>query len=76
MKQLLLDLFSESSSISMMRLLSFICVLTASALAGYGLHSGTSPDALSILCGVFLGAGITGKVTQKIVEKRDGPKAE
>lgn len=70
MKQWLKDLFSDSSSVSMMRVLSFICVITASGVAIYSVSKGSNLDSVSVLCGVFLGAGISGKVMQKVTEAK------
>lgn len=70
MKQLLLSLFSDSSGLSMMRLLSLICVLTACIIAIYGIIKGHDLNAVAMLCGAFLAAGISGKVVQKFGEKK------
>lgn len=59
------DAFSESSDVSMMRLLSFVCVVSACVIACTGLYKGANLSELSILCGTFLTAGISGKVLQK-----------
>ena len=69
MKQFLLDLLSEQSKISTMRLMSLMCALAAIGLAFYGIDKGQQLDALSILCGVFLGAAFGGKVSQKAFER-------
>ena len=63
-------LFSSSSGVSMMRVLSFISCLAAIAIAFHGIDA-DKPDysGLSILCGVFLGAAFGGKVAQKGMEK-------
>ncbi len=71
MKQWLKDLFSDNSNVSMMRVLSLICILTASGVAIHAVSVGSNLDSVSVLCGVFLGAGISGKVTQKMVEAKD-----
>lgn len=71
MKEFLLALFSESGSISMIRVLSFICVLTAAFIALHAINKGSDLNAVSVLCGTFLGAGIGGKVAQKITEAKD-----
>lgn len=70
MKQWFKDLFSDSSSVSMIRVLSLICVLTASGVAIHAVSIGANLDSVSVLCGVFLGAGISGKVSQKILENK------
>jgi len=59
------DAFSESSDVSMMRVLSFTCVASACLIACVGLYKGSNLSELSILCGTFLTAGISGKVLQK-----------
>lgn len=66
MKQWLQQLFSESGGVSMVRVLSLVCILTASILAFYGMHNSThSLEAVAILCGTFLTAGMGAKVLQK-----------
>lgn len=55
----------------MIRVLSFICVMTASIIAFHAISSGSDLNGVSVLCGVFLGAGITGKVVQKGIEVKD-----
>ena len=47
------DAFSESSDVSMMRLLSFVCVISACVVACTGLYKGANLSELSILCGTF-----------------------
>lgn len=72
MKQWLKDLFSDSGSVSMIRVLSLICVTTASGIAIHAISIKSDLNATSILCGVFLGAGLGAKVTQKSMESKDG----
>lgn len=55
----------------MMRLLSLICVVTASGIAIYAVINNRDVNAISVLCGTFLGAGITGKIFQKMSEAKD-----
>ena len=74
MKQWLKDLFSDSGSVSMVRVLSLICILTASGVAIHAVSVGSNLDSASVLCGVFLGAGIGGKVAQKAVEVKNVPR--
>lgn len=57
-----MSIFREDSPSSMTRVLAFLCVVTAIALA----FSNVSDKLM--LVSIFLGAGITGKVTQKIIE--------
>lgn len=71
MKDFILNLLSEESKISSMRLMSLISVLSATGIAFYGISKGQPLDALSILCGVFLGAAFTGKVGQKFAETKE-----
>lgn len=59
------SLFSEDSSVSMMRVMSFICCLTACKLA---LDKG--PDEISVII-ALLGAAFGGKVSQKMLEVKD-----
>ncbi len=71
MKEFIKQLFSDSGDISMMRVLSFICVITASFIALRAVSVGSDLNAAAVLCGVFLGAGISGKVVQKVTEVKD-----
>lgn len=71
MKQWLKDLFSDSGSVSMVRVLSLICVFTAAGIAIHAVSKGSDLNAASVLCGTFLGAGIGGKVAQKITEAKN-----
>lgn len=70
MKQFLIDLVSENSKISTMRVMALLCVLAAIGLAAYGIHEDKSMDGLSMLVGVFLGAAFSGKVMQKSRESK------
>jgi len=71
MKKILAQLFSDSGSISAMRVMSIICCLAAILIAIVGLHK-DAPDygGLSTLCGTFLGAAFGGKVVQKQIESK------
>jgi hypothetical protein len=53
---------------SMTRFLCLICVLMACTIAGVCLYKGTSLDSASVICSVFLGAGLGSKVLQKKIE--------
>ena len=72
MKSFLTALFSDSGNVSMVRVLSLICVLTASGIALYAVSKGTDLSGISILCGTFLGAGLGAKVAQKSMEVKNG----
>lgn len=65
------EMFSESGDISMMRIIAFICVITACGVAIAGLAMDKDINAIAMLCGTFLGAGITGKVVQRSIEVKD-----
>lgn len=69
MKKWFFDLFSESSDVSMVRFLSFVCVIAACIVAIYSVLKGADLNAASILCGTFLAAGLGSKVVQKFAEK-------
>ena len=65
------ELISEQSTLSTMRVMSLLCIFAAIGIAFYGIAHNQALDALSILCGVFLGAGMGGKVAQKGMEKNE-----
>jgi hypothetical protein len=71
MKQFILDLIRDDSNLSMVRFLAMFTVIMAGGIAVYGMYKGLDLNALSVLCGVFLGAGLTAKVSQKIVESKE-----
>ena len=68
-KKLILELLSEDSKISTVRLMSVLCTVSGICLAFVGLVRGSDLLGLSALCGVFVGAAFTGKVVQKSIEK-------
>lgn len=70
MISLLQNLFSETGSISMMRVLAFLCVLTAIGIAITALIRGSDLSSAAVLCGTFLGVGVGGKLMQKGMEVR------
>jgi hypothetical protein len=70
MKELLKQLLNEDSQVSMTRLMSLICIVSAAGMAFYGLQKGCDLVALSMLSGAFLAAGFGGKVGQKAIEMR------
>jgi Na+(H+)/acetate symporter ActP len=59
MKSFLRDLFSENSSVSMMRVMSLIALVIGGYLALQGKND---------TVGIFVGAAFSGKVLQKAVE--------
>lgn len=66
MKDFLINLFSESSKISMLRLMSLIVCITGCYLA---LSKG--PDEIAVIS-VLLGTAFGGKISQKFIEvKKD-----
>lgn len=67
--QALKPFLSELGDLSMMRLLSLICVLTACLIALIGISLNRNAADLALLCGAFLSAGIAGKVVQRKHEK-------
>lgn len=64
------ELLDPKSSISSMRLLSFISLLTGCLLAAYGLYANKDLLGLAALCSVFVGAAFTGKAIQKSMESK------
>lgn len=62
MNRWLRELFSEKGSVSSMRVMAMLCVLTAIALAFLGKDT-------NVL--IFLTAGMAGKVSQKWTESKD-----
>lgn len=69
MKREVPSLFSDKSGVSMMRVMSFVCVMTAICVAITGVFR-ENPDylGLSEICGTFLAAAFAGKAYQKKVE--------
>jgi hypothetical protein len=69
MKRILLALFSDSGSVSMMRVMSLICCISAVGIAMYGIsRPEVDYSGLTILCSSFLSAAFAGKVLQKRIE--------
>jgi len=70
------SLFSEKGGISMMRVMSLLCVIAAIAMAFVGMNKpNIDYSGLSMLCGTFLGLAFGGKVMQKRTEV-DGAKSD
>lgn len=63
--------FSEVGDQSMMRLLSFMCVITACLVAFYAVASSKDLSATALLIAPLLTAGIGGKVIQKNSEVKE-----
>lgn len=69
--RLLRALFSDSGTISSMRVMAMTCCITAIGIAVVVVCK-DKPDyaGASILCGVFLGAAFGGKIAQKNIETK------
>lgn len=65
------SMFSENGDISMMRVGTFICIISAVAIAIIGLITKQDLSSVSMLAGTFLAAGMTGKAVQKFAEKKE-----
>lgn len=63
-------MFSESSDISTIRVMSFLCVLFSFGIAIYALHNGSDPEKASWLVAAFLAPAFGGKVWQKSMESK------
>jgi len=71
MKQWIKELFANDSSASIMRVMSFMCVLTACGIAIHEAKNGR--DNVGIIS-CLLTAGITGKVGQAWIESNESNK--
>lgn len=71
-KSLLSALLSDEGNTSMMRFLSLLNVITAIIIALYGVINNKDLGNISMLCSAFLGAGVGGKVLQKVSEVKNG----
>ena len=63
-----MEFFKETGSLSMMRLMGFMCVLAAVIIAIVGIYRGSDLSALGILISSFLVPAFTGKVFQSKYE--------
>lgn len=63
------ELLSETGSISTLRLMSLISLLTGVSVAFIGLFMNKDLTQTATLAGVFIGAAFMGKVGQKLTEK-------
>lgn len=70
---LLRELLREDSKISMMRLISLLCVLIAGGIAIAGMWSNKPLADVAILASAFLVPGVTGKCAQKYFENAKVP---
>lgn len=68
MKDALKSMFSESSEISSVRVMSMLCVLFAFITALYSLYVSADPEKASWLVAAFLAPAFGGKVWQKKFE--------
>lgn len=62
------QLFSEKGSVSMMRLMSLMCTLTACIIGIVAAWRNSNLEMAAMLVSPFLTAGVTGKLLQKKVE--------
>lgn len=64
------EIFSESSEISCMRVMSLVALVFGFAIAVAGLYLGKDLSQIAILAGVFVGPAFAGKATQKAFEAK------
>ncbi len=64
-----MEFFKETGSLSMMRLMSFTCVLAAVSIAVVGIYKGSDLGSLGVLVSSFLIPAFTGKAAQSFTEK-------
>jgi hypothetical protein len=70
MKSFILDLLSEKSTLSALRVMSLTTCYSACLIAFYGVYKQYDASGIATICGVFLTAAFTGKVVQKNIELR------
>lgn len=70
MKQWFKDLFCTNSAVSSMRVMSMMCVASACIMGLTAIWRNSNLAEASVLCGVFLSAGLTAKVAQKSQEAK------
>jgi hypothetical protein len=63
------DLLSENGTVSTVRLMSLISLLTGCGIAAYAVIVDKNPDKVVQIVSVFVGAAFTSKVAQKMIEK-------
>lgn len=66
-----MSMFSESSDISSMRVLSFLSLVMGGIIATVGMYKQVELSGLSMLTGVFVGSAFGGKVMQKFAEVKE-----
>jgi hypothetical protein len=72
MMQWIRDLFDQKSTVSSLRVMSMMCIVSACGMGITAIYRNSNLSEAAVLCGVFLGAGFGGKVTQKITEVKSG----
>jgi len=71
MRQFIVNLFSESNSVSMMRFMSLISLLMGCIIAIYGISKNpVDYSGISLLVSVFITAAFGGKIAQKMQETK------
>lgn len=67
-------MFSESSKVSMMRVMALLSLVSGIVLAFVGLNQQQEPSSLAVLVAVFVGSAFGGKALQKSQELKVKPK--
>jgi hypothetical protein len=68
--KILKELFSEGSSLSVLRVMALIALLSGTCIAFYGIHEARDLGGIAEVCSVFVGAAFAGKVGQKYLETK------
>ena len=68
MSKFLLALFSSSSEVSTMRVMSVFALVVAAVISIIGIYRGIDLSELATLAGVLVGAAFGGKAMQKFAE--------
>jgi uncharacterized membrane protein len=63
-------IFSSTSEVSSMRVMTMLALLTGCFVGIVGIYKDRNLAELSILCGTFLSAAMTGKIMQKNIENK------
>lgn len=74
--KMFIEFFKDTGTLSMTRLLCFICVISAVVIALHAISNGSDLSATAVLCGTFLGAGFGAKVWQAGIESKSEPTIE
>lgn len=64
-------LFGEGSEFSMMRVVTFCCMVQSFAICWYMVAKAYDATQIATVCACFIGTGVLGKVGQKFAEKKD-----